>query len=239
MTASPFTTGSDNGSGLASFAPGNDPGPLGVLARIRQPAPAAAMGERCEMCAESIPSEHTHVVDVGQRTLVCTCRACYLLFTGRGAGAGRYRAVPERYRTVRDFALSPSQWSSLQIPVSVAFFFDNSSMEATAAFFPSPAGATECLLPLHPWEEVVVANPVLETLQPDVEAALIRTDDGEAGTGVECFLVPIDSCYELVGHLRTLWRGFDGGREVHEAMAAYFDRLRNRGTSVGREDLDG
>jgi hypothetical protein len=86
---------------------------------------------------------------------------------------------------------------------------------------------------------VVVANPVLETLQPDVEAALIRTDDGEAGTGVECFLVPIDSCYELVGHLRTLWRGFDGGREVHEAMAAYFDRLRNRGTSVGREDLDG
>jgi hypothetical protein len=239
MTASPLTARSANGSGPASFAPGNDAGPLGVLARLRQPAPASAMEERCEMCSESIPSEHAHVVDMGQRTLVCTCRACYLLFTGRGAGAGRYRAVPERYRTVRDFALTPSQWSSLQIPVAVAFFFENSSMEATAAFFPSPAGATECLLPLDTWQEVVAANPVLETLQPDVEAALIRTADGEGGTGAECFLVPIDSCYELVGHLRTLWRGFDGGREVHQAMAAYFDHLLHRGTSVGREDVDG
>jgi hypothetical protein len=242
MTAAPTTAGSANGSSSASVVtvpPAGTTDALDVLARIRRPTPAPTVAERCEMCAEPIPSAHTHVVDVGQRNLVCTCRACYLLFTDRAAGGGRYRAVPERYRTVRDFALTPSQWSSLQIPVAVAFFFENSNLGATAAFFPSPAGATECLLPLDTWQEVSAANPVLQTLQPDVEAALIRTDGGDARAGAECFLVPIDSCYELVGHLRSLWRGFDGGSEVHQAMAAYFDRLRDRGASVSRESTDG
>ena len=33
-----------------------------------------------------------------------------------------------------------------------------------------------------------------------------------ARPGAECFLVPIDACYELVGQLRRLWQGFDGGQ---------------------------
>lgn len=210
-------------------------GPLAVLARLRQPAVAAAPGERCEMCAEPIPAEHAHVVDVRERGLVCACRACYLLFTSQGAAGGRYRAVPERYRTVADFEMTPAQWESLQIPVAVAFFFRNSALGTTAAFFPSPAGATECLLPLDTWGEIEAANPVLAGLETDVEAALIRTYRDGDRHAVECFVVPIDSCYELVGHLRTLWRGFDGGREVHEAMAAYFARLRDRGRPVGKD----
>ena len=40
--------------------------------------------------------------------------------------------------------------------------------------------------------------------------------------------MPIDACYELVGHLRRLWRGFDGGREAHEAIDAFFAGLRGR-----------
>ena len=44
----------------------------------------------------------------------------------------------------------------------------------------------------------------------------------------ECYLVPIDACYELVGGLRMLWRGFDGGREAHEALEAFFDGVRSR-----------
>ncbi len=211
-------------------------GPLGVLARLRQPVEAAAPGERCEMCTEAIGAEHGHVVDVRERTLVCTCRACYLLFYARGAAGGRYRAVPEGYGTVTDFELSPAQWDSLQIPVAVAFFFKNSHLDTTAAFFPSPAGATECLLPLDTWAEVEAANPILGSLEPDVQAALIRTYRDDEGHGVECFIVPIDSCYELVGQLRRLWRGFDGGREVHQAMASYFARLRDQGKPVGRQD---
>lgn len=211
-------------------------GPLGVLARLRQPVQAADPGERCEMCTEAIGPEHAHVVDIRERTLVCTCRACYLLFYAPGAAGGRYRAVPEGYATVVDFELSPAQWDSLQIPVAVAFFFKNSHLDTTAAFFPSPAGATECLLPLETWAEVEAANPIVGSLEPDVQAALIRTYRDDDGHGVECFIVPIDSCYELVGELRRLWRGFDGGREVHQAMASYFARLRDQGKPVGRQD---
>lgn len=231
--------GAANGTGTTPRDGGAGAGPLAVLARILQPATSTAPGERCEMCAESILSEHAHVVDVRDRNLVCACRACYLLFTSGGAAGGRYRAVPERYRTVSDFELTPGQWDSLQIPVAVAFFFRNSALDSTAAFFPSPAGATECLLPLETWAEVETANPILGTLEPDVEAALIRTYRDDEGHGAECFIVPIDSCYELVGHLRTLWRGFDGGREVHQAMEAYFGRLRDRGRPARRGDIGG
>ncbi|MGH9076734.1 MAG: DUF5947 family protein [Acidimicrobiales bacterium] len=213
---------------LAGTAPaGTAPavtGPLAVLASFRRPAPAGGPEERCEMCTEPMGAAHGHVVDRHHRSLVCTCRACYLLFTSSAAAGGRYQAVPERYRSVTDFSLTPGQWASLQIPVSVAFFFRNSALGATAAFFPSPAGATECLLPLDTWTDVEAANPILAALEPDVEAALVRA----GGDRFECFVVPIDSCYELVGHLRSLWRGFDGGHEVHAAMAAYFERLGQR-----------
>jgi Family of unknown function (DUF5947) len=205
--------------------------PLAVLQRIRQPRPrpepdAARAGERCELCGEPISDEHGHLVDVQARNLLCACRGCYLLFTSEGAGGGHYRSVPDRYLAFPDFQLSPGQWDSLQIPVGVAFFFVNSALARVAAFYPGPAGATESELALDTWDEVVAANPVLATLQPDVEAFLVRAERNRGGA--ECFIVPIDACYELVGHLRRLWRGFDGGREAHVAMAAFFERVRAR-----------
>jgi hypothetical protein len=210
--------------------------PLAVLQRIRRAAPAERPrpGERCELCSELLPDDHDHVVDVDQRGLLCACRGCYLLFTPQGAGGGRYRAVPDRYFAFSDFDLPPAQWEALQIPVSVAFFFVNSTLGRVAAFYPSPAGATESLLSLETWEEVVAANPQLATLVPDVEAFLVRTA-GPAGEQAECFLVPIDACYELVGHLRRLWRGFDGGAEAHEALGAFFANVRSRARPVTRE----
>jgi uncharacterized protein DUF5947 len=202
--------------------------PLAVLQRIRQSRPRVPerVGERCELCTESIGDEHGHLVDLEARNLMCACRGCYLLFTAEGAGGGHFRSIPDRYLAFDDFRLSPAQWDSLQIPVSVAFFFVNSTLERVAAFYPGPAGATESLLPLEIWDEVVTANPVLATLAPDVEAFLVRADR-RAG-GAECFLVPIDACYELVGHLRRLWKGFDGGSEANAALDAFFERVRSR-----------
>jgi Family of unknown function (DUF5947) len=202
--------------------------PLAVLQRLRQPRPRppTRVGERCELCSEPIADGHGHLVDLHARNLLCACRGCYLLFTSEGAGGARYRAVPDRYLAFADFALSPAQWDGLQIPVGVAFFFVNSALARVAAFYPGPAGATESELALDKWEEVVEANPVLGTLQPDVEAVLVKAD--ARGSGAECFIVPIDACYELVGHLRRLWRGFDGGREAHDAMDAFFERVRAR-----------
>jgi hypothetical protein len=202
--------------------------PLAVLQRIRQtrPRPVERAGEQCELCTEPIGDEHGHVVDLAARNLLCTCRGCYLLFVSEGAGGTHYRAVPERYRTFPEFRLSPAQWEALQIPVSVAFFFLNSSLNRVAAFYPGPAGATESELPLETWADVVAANPALSDLEPDVEALLVRARPSEGGA--ECYLVPIDACYELVGHLRRLWRGFDGGQEAHRQLDAFFATVESR-----------
>jgi hypothetical protein len=186
----------------------------------------ARAGEHCELCTEPIPDEHRHLVDLAARNLLCACRGCYLLFLSEGAGGGHYRAVPDRYLTFPEFRLSPSQWESLQIPVSVAFFLLNSSLGRVAAFYPGPAGATESELPLDTWADLVAANPALAGLEPDVEALLVRAKANEGGA--ECYLVPIDACYELVGHLRRSWRGFDGGRDAHQHLDSFFEKVRSR-----------
>lgn len=204
--------------------------PLAVLQRLQQPRPQQSghdsERQRCDLCADPISEEHGHLVDRQARSLLCACPGCYLLFTSRGAGGGRYRAVADRYLGSPDFQLSREEWESLQIPVGVAFFFLNSALERVAAFYPGPAGATESELAIDRWDDVVAAHPGLETLEPDVEAFLVRASRGEAEA--ECFIVPIDTCYELVGRLRRLWRGFDGGSEAWAEMDAFFDRVRAR-----------
>ena len=42
------------------------------------------------------------------------------------------------------------------------------------------------------------------------------------------YIVPIDACYELVGHLRMLWRGFDGGTEANRKLDEFFDDVQAR-----------
>jgi hypothetical protein len=191
---------------------------------IRRQTEIASASETCELSATEIPDGHRHIVDLDSRGLLCACRACYLLFTQRGAARGRFQAVPDRVLAVTDFAVSMSDWEALQIPVAVAFFFHNSDLGRMAAFYPSPAGATESLLPLGAWETIVGANRALGLIEPDVEAVLIRAKGGFN----DCFIVPIDACYELVGLMRKLWRGFDGGREVHEALDGFFTTIAGR-----------
>ena len=203
------------------------PNPLSVLARVRANRPVPSAQERCEMCAADIGEQHQHVVDLVGRGLMCTCRPCYLLFTAEGAEL-RYRAVPDRYLALVDFALFAGQWDDLEIPVGLAFFFPNSEQGRTVAFYPGPAGATESELPLGAWDRIVDANPVLGSLAPDVEALIVRMPD-RSRSEVEAHLVPIDRCYELVGALRTAWRGFDGGQEARALLDAFFADLAVRG----------
>jgi hypothetical protein len=195
--------------------------PLQVLARIRANRPAPAAYERCEMCGAPVADEHQHVVNVGTRSLLCTCRPCYLLFTHDDAALS-HRAVPDRYLSFAD--LPAPVWEELELPVGTAFLFVNSALERVVAFYPGPAGATESELSLDAWERVVAAAPGLATLRTDVEALLVHT----SGQQVEAFLVPIDVCYELVGHLRQLWRGFDGGQDVRRRLDEFFDTVRGK-----------
>jgi hypothetical protein len=213
-------------------ASGLDGGTFAALRRVLAKEQKQIPGERCEMCATPIASEHAHVVNVESRSLVCACRACYLLFTSEGAARGKFRAVPDRYLHDPAFALGEAQWDALQIPVRIAFFFANSSLDRVVAFYPSPAGATESLLPLEAWQELRAANPILETLAPDVEALLVYGRRGK--DGFDCFVVPIDACYELTGIVRKRWKGFDGGEEAWREIETFFARLRARSREVPR-----
>ena len=211
---------------MTAVRPGAPDDALAVLRRIRASRPAPRTGERCEMCAEPIAEQHQHVVDVVGRGLLCTCRPCYLLFTADGAEL-RYRAVPDRYLAFAEVVVDARQWDELEIPVGLAFFFANSRLGRTVAFYPGPAGATESELPLGAWERVVNAHPVLRTLTPDVEALIVRMP-GRTSRVAASFLVPIDRCYELVGALRAVWRGFDGGQEARALLDAFFADLASR-----------
>jgi Family of unknown function (DUF5947) len=205
------------GSRLAQLAQGAP-----VRRAVATPAPEA--GEQCDMCAAPVPPGHRHLVDLKDRRMLCACRACALLFDSAAAGGGHLRLVPTRRRRLDAFVLDDAQWERLRIPVDMAFFFRNTEAERVSAFYPSPAGPTESLLELEAWTELETANPILTELEPDVEALLIS----RARTMREHWLVPIDDCYELVGLIRSRWRGFGGGEEVWTEIDRFFDDLPTR-----------
>ena len=190
------------------------------------PSPRQRPVERCELCGTVLAELHRQVVELDERRIVCACRPCGLLFDPRGAGAGRYRLVPDRVLVEADEQLPVAVWDSLELPVGVAFIFYSSSLDRPVACYPGPAGATESMLTLSAWTDVREALTIARALQPDVEALLVRRDRARAEA--ECLLVPIDVCYELVGRLRMLWRGFDGGSEAAAAIDEFFTDLQRR-----------
>ena len=193
--------------------------PLATLRRIAhlRPAPPA---ERCDLCATAVAAAHGHVVDRQTRAVRCACRACYLLFTDDHADL-RFRAVPDRYLSFGGPVLTERDWAELEIPVGLAFLVHDSARDRMVAYFPGPAGAIESEVDLPSRYRFAAAVPALRTLRPDVEALLVRC-------GADGYLVPIDACYELVGRLRTVWRGVDGGRAAQDAVDQFFATVRDR-----------
>jgi hypothetical protein len=196
--------------------------------------------EVCELCGAAIEEDHGHLVNVASRALLCSCRPCYLLFTHAGAGGARFRAVPQRYLALPDVASATAAWESLNVPIGLAFFFTNSATGRTAAFYPSPAGPTESELPLSAWAALVGEVPALSSLEPDVEALIVRRRvpspmqgaDDVSMSGTDAFVVPIDACYELVGRIRRAWRGFQGGDDVWREIDEFFNRAAERARSA-------
>ncbi len=178
------------------------------------------MANPCDLCAVRLDDDHPHLVHVPEGRLLCACGACALLL-GYGA-EGRYRVVPDRAGRL-DFRMSDAQWDALGVPVDLAFFHWSTRLGKQLGFYPSPLGATACLLPLEAWAEIASANPVVKTLEPDVEALLVNRTHGRR----EVYLVPIDACYHLVGLIRARWRGFSG-HEAWEAVDQFLGDLRSR-----------
>ncbi|HEY7543679.1 MAG TPA: DUF5947 family protein [Blastocatellia bacterium] len=190
--------------------------------------------EICEMCSAPLATDHQHLIEPSVRKLICACDACAILFGNRGET--KYRRVPRRILSLPDFRMTDAQWDSLMIPIRLAFFFNSTADSRVIALYPSPAGPTESLLGLESWQEIVRDNPLLESMEPDVEALLVNRA-GKDRPQSEYYLAPIDECYKLVGLIRAHWRGLSGGAAVWEEIDRFFADLKRRSTAI-REASD-
>jgi hypothetical protein len=197
-----------------------------ALRRFIRPRTAV---ERCDLCSLEVAPEHPHLFEPKTRQLQCACDACAILFSSRGDG--RYARVPRRSTFMPGFRLTDLQWNSLMLPIQLAFFFNSSTENKVIALYPSPAGATESLLSLEAWDDIVRENPSLQSMQPDVEALLVN----RVRETSQYFIAPIDKCYELVGLIRSKWTGLSGGTEVWRDIDAFFSLLKDRSRTASSE----
>lgn len=205
--------------------PAGQPSPS-FLRQIARRRPSTEPEERCELCSAPLASAHQHLLDSRTRQISCACDGCVILFCGQ-QGA-HFLRIPRRIRRLVNFHMSDLQWESLMIPISLAFFYRDTAAARVLAMYPSPAGATESLLSLESWEEIVAQNRPLQAIEADVEAFLVNRISSPA----EYFIVPIDECYRLVGLIRMHWRGLSGGPEVWKEIQQFFDQLRSRSVDV-------
>ncbi len=196
------------------------------FATLRQFARKRTDVETCEMCSRELSVQHQHLLEPATRKLICACEACAILFSG--STNLKYKRVPRDVRFVKDFHMTEGQWDGLMIPIEMAFLFSSTPHGKVVAYYPGPAGATESLLSLDTWKDVVDENPILKELQPDVEALLVNRVGTTRGAKAEFYVVPIDKCYELVGLIRMHWRGLSGGTEVWREVGKFFTELKRR-----------
>jgi hypothetical protein len=212
--------------------------PLDVLRQFARKREMRPPMEQCELCSAEIPAQHRHLLELSSHSLICVCHPCSILFGDPAAGGGKYRLVPGRYLIMPDFHMTDEQYDDLMIPVNMVYIFHSTSAHRVMAFYPSPAGAMESTLPLEGWDTLVGNNPILNELEPDVEALLINRVQNRGGESYrEHYIVPIDTCYELVGLIRLKWKGLSGGEEVWKAIAEYFTSLRKKATPVGEDAM--
>ncbi len=158
----------------------------------------------------------------GTGQVSCCCSACATLF--RGQAGGRYGSVPRDLQRLDGFRMTDAQWQNLAIPIGLAFLFESTRAGSVVAVYPSPAGGTESAPMQDAWEDLVRDNPTLGNLAADVEALLVNRVNGAR----EYYRVPIDECYKLVGLVRSKWRGFTGGVDLWDEIAAFFTSLKAR-----------
>ena len=177
--------------------------------------------EQCDVCGKPIPHEHRHLLQLTERRIMCACEVCL----AEKSSEADFRPVGRRVTWLDDLEMADEMWARLGIPIALAFFTQNGDTGETVAFYPSPAGSTECELDLDAWSDLVAANPRLAQLEPDSEAFIVN----RMSETPQYVIVPIDRCYEMVGAVKMAWDGISGGDGVDKAIDAFFERLRAEG----------
>lgn len=190
------------------------------LRRFLGDKPQATALEKCELCSETIPPRHRHLIEPAIRKLLCVCDACSIVFSEDGAT--KYRKIPREVQRLAGLKLPDQSWESLLIPINLAFFYKASALSKVVAVYPSRTGVTESSLELAEWSNLENANPPLLRMRPDVEAFIVN----RLHQGREYFIAPIDRSFELVGLVRKHWQGFTGGDRVQSELSAFFTKLR-------------
>jgi hypothetical protein len=185
------------------------------------PTPAA---ERCDICHTTVPDDHRHMLHLVQRRIMCSCEACWALYSGNP----EYRPTGMRTIWLDGFECDPETWAAFGVPIGLAFFMRSTVTGTVVAFYPSPAGATESELTLQAWDSLVARNPVLQHLETDAEALVVNRLSDPA----EYAIIPIDHCYALVGLIKSRWEGISGGSAIERAVPEFFAGIRARSVNA-------
>lgn len=207
--------GTDGAAGNGATA-GNGAAPSNGAAAAPE-AVADPSAERCDLCGTGLPEDHRHMLNIVERSIVCTCESCWAL----RSGDVEYRPVGSRTVWLPELDMPDDVWAGFQIPIGLAFFMYSTTSECIVAMYPSPAGATESELHFNTWNRLIELNPELR-LEPDIEGLIANRMSEPAVYAI----APIDRCYELTGAIKASWSGISGGQGVEQAVDRFFAELR-------------
>lgn len=199
-----------------------------ALARLARANREREREPGCDLCGTPLESVHFHVVDREASRLLCACRACASSFAG--TSARRHRAVPKQVRRDATFRLSDAELAALGVPVGLFFLCRRTNPARWVGFFPGALGPAEAEVDQAACAALAARSKLVATLEPDVEALLIRRERSGAESA---YAVPIDECYRLTGLLRQFHRGFDGGDEARAVLEDFFAELARRSEPLG------
>ena len=203
---------------------------------IRTPETTRSTAQQCEMCAAPLAGVQRHLLDLAHHTFLSICTACAQAFGPRGVNAGLYRLIPTRHLALLDFQATDDLWTG---PVKGICLLRNSETGSVLAVYLDSPGVRESVFDRDRWQTLRTANPLLESLEPDVETLLLQ----RIGPAPSAYIVPIDTCVRLIGLLEDHRRKQVGKQEIWRAVGAFFVDLQASAspavTIVARENGTG